>query len=53
MKVGFGSAGAEIIRNNLEEVGNKDVLALSKKGRVHTCIFLFCDIRQFTDATGK
>lgn len=51
MKVGFGSAGAEIIRNNLEEVGNKDVLALSKTGRVHTCIFLFCDIRQFTDAT--
>jgi len=51
MKVGFGSAGAEIIRNNLEEVGNKDVLALSKKGRVHNCIFLFCDIRQFTDAT--
>jgi hypothetical protein len=51
MKVGFGSAGVEIIRNNLERGRNKDVLFLNKQGTTVSCIFLFCDIRQFTDAT--
>lgn len=51
MKVGFGSAGVEIIRNNLERGRKKDVLELSKQGTTVSCIFLFCDIRQFTDAT--
>jgi class 3 adenylate cyclase len=50
MKVGFGSAGVEIIRNNLEGK-NKSMLTLSGKGSTVSCIFLFCDIRQFTDAT--
>ena len=50
MKVGFGSAGVEIIRNNLEG-RNKSMLKLSGKGSTVSCIFLFCDIRQFTDAT--
>ena len=50
MKVGFGSAGVEIIRNNLEG-RNKSMLTLSGKGSTVSCIFLFCDIRQFTDAT--
>jgi len=53
MKVGFGSAGVEIIRNNLEgEPGqSKNTLILNEKGSTVSCIFLFCDIRQFTDAT--
>mmetsp|Transcript_22930 Transcript_22930/g.37765 ORF Transcript_22930/g.37765 Transcript_22930/m.37765 type:complete len:1179 (-) Transcript_22930:80-3616(-) len=51
MKVGFGSAGVEIIRNNLERGRKKDVLELSRQGTTVSCIFLFCDIRQFTDAT--
>jgi len=51
MRVGFGSAGVEIIRNNLERGRHKDVLFLSKQGGTVSCVFLFCDIRQFTDAT--
>ncbi len=51
MKVGFGSAGVEIIRNNLERGRKKDVLELSRQGTTVSCIFLFSDIRQFTDAT--
>jgi class 3 adenylate cyclase len=51
MKVGFGSAGVEIIRNNLEKGQNKNMLKLSDGGSSVSCIFLFCDIRQFTDAT--
>jgi class 3 adenylate cyclase len=51
MKVGFGSAGVEIIQNNLEKGQNKNMLILSSQGSTVSCIFLFCDIRQFTDAT--
>ena len=51
MKVGFGSAGVEIIRKNLEKSQTKNTLLLSEKGLTVSCIFLFCDIRQFTDAT--
>ena len=51
MKVGFGSAGVEIIRNNLEKGHNKNNLVLNSQGSSVSCIFLFCDIRQFTDAT--
>lgn len=51
MKVGFGSAGVEIIRNNLRKGQSKNVLILSSEGSTVSCIFLFCDIRQFTNAT--
>ena len=51
MKVGFGSAGVEIIRNNLEKGQSKNTLILSSQGSTVSCIFLFCDIRNFTDAT--
>jgi class 3 adenylate cyclase len=51
MKVGFGSAGVEIIQNNLEKGQSKNMLILSSQGSTVSCIFLFCDIRQFTDAT--
>jgi len=51
MKVGFGSAGVEIIQNNLETGQNKNTLILNSQGTTVSCIFLFCDIRQFTDAT--
>jgi len=51
MKVGFGSAGVEIIRNNLKQGHNENMLVLNSQGTTVPCIFLFCDIRQFTDAT--
>lgn len=51
MKVGFGSAGVEIIRNSLEPGKSKNMLILNSQGSTVSCIFLFCDIRQFTDAT--
>lgn len=51
MKVGFGSAGVEIIRKNLEKGQSKNMLVLSSQGSTVSCIFLFCDIRNFTDAT--
>ncbi len=51
MKVGFGSAGVEIIRHNLQQGQNKNMLILNSQGSTVSCIFLFCDIRQFTDAT--
>ena len=51
MRVGFGSAGVEIIRNNLQKGQNKNLLILNSQGSTVACIFLFCDIRQFTDAT--
>ena len=50
MRVGFGSAGVEIIRDVLTKDEKKDI-DLSQPGSKVTCIFLFCDIRQFTDAT--
>jgi len=51
MKVGFGSAGVEIIRNNLEKGQTKNMIMLSSQGSTVSCIFLFSDIRQFTDCT--
>lgn len=55
MKVGFGAAGVEIIRESLEEQSQEphknDGIFLNSKGSTVKCIFLFCDIRQFTDAT--
>lgn len=51
MKVGFGSAGVEIIRHNLQKGQNKNTLLLNTQGSAVACIFLFCDIRRFTDAT--
>jgi len=51
MKVGFGSAGVQIIRNNLQKGQSKDTLEFNSQGSIVSCIFLFCDIRGFTDAT--
>lgn len=51
MKVGFGSAGVEIIRQNLEKGHSKNMTLLNSKGSIVSCIFLFSDIRNFTDAT--
>mmetsp|Transcript_20576 Transcript_20576/g.44963 ORF Transcript_20576/g.44963 Transcript_20576/m.44963 type:complete len:1245 (+) Transcript_20576:360-4094(+) len=55
MKVGFGAAGVEIIRESLEaqsqEPQKNEGIFLNSKGSIVKCIFLFCDIRQFTDAT--
>lgn len=52
MKVGFGNAGVEIIRHNLST--NRQTgqgIGMGDGGITVSCIFLFCDIRQFTDAT--
>jgi len=52
LKVGFGSAGAEIIRNYLERSrSSKANLQLNTCGSTISSIFLFCDIRNFTDIT--
>jgi len=55
MKVGFGAAGVEIIRQSLDQQSQDaqkhESIALNSKGSTVKCIFLFCDIRQFTDAT--
>uniref|UniRef100_A0A7S4JJH8 Guanylate cyclase domain-containing protein n=1 Tax=Odontella aurita TaxID=265563 RepID=A0A7S4JJH8_9STRA len=51
MKVGFGSAGVEIIQGNLKKGQKKEITFLNTQGSTVSCIFLFCDIRQFTDAT--
>ena len=55
MKVGFGAAGVEIIRQSLDQqsqdIQKHEGIALNSKGSIVKCIFLFCDIRQFTDAT--
>ena len=50
MKVGFGDAGAKIIRQSLLESEKNGTGEDSGKTNV-SCIFLFCDIRRFTDAT--
>lgn len=51
MKVGFGAAGVQVIRKRLEEGELGDSLVLNNQGVSVHCIFLFCDIRSFTDAT--
>lgn len=53
MKVGFGKAGAEIIRQSLEKPLPNDIAFLRRKSSDTnvSCIFLFCDIRRFTDTT--
>ena len=47
MRVGFGAAGAEIIRQNLSS-GVFDPIV---KGKMITACFMFCDIRKFTATT--
>ena len=47
MQVGFGAAGAEIIKQNLQS-GAFDPMI---KGKRITAIYMFCDIRRFTDTT--
>ena len=50
--IGFGNAGVEIIRQNLlRDSTTISKLVLDQSGSIVNCIFLFCDIRQFTDAT--
>ena len=48
--VGFGSAGVEIIRSNLD--ARNDVVSFENLGGliVH-CVFVFGDIRRFTDVS--
>lgn len=54
MRVGFGEAGAEIIAQNLDlsnEGGTGKSLNLLGKGNKIHSIFVFCDVRNFTDTT--
>mmetsp|Transcript_3732 Transcript_3732/g.7136 ORF Transcript_3732/g.7136 Transcript_3732/m.7136 type:complete len:1172 (+) Transcript_3732:180-3695(+) len=53
MQVGFGKAGAEIIRQSLEKQPPHKIAFLRRKSSDTnvSCIFLFCDIRRFTDTT--
>lgn len=46
--LGFGDAGSEIIAKNIAKKGSIDPMIPGKKV---FCIFGFCDIRNFTDAT--
>ncbi|CEM03412.1 unnamed protein product [Vitrella brassicaformis CCMP3155] len=48
MALGFGEAGTFIIAKNLESTEGVNPMV---PGRKVTCIFGFCDIRNFTDAT--
>lgn len=48
LALGFGEAGSEIIGSNMKNVGDVDPMIPGKK---KCCIFGFCDIRNFTDAT--
>ena len=48
LAVGFGEAGTELIAKNIESYGSLNVMMPGKKVM---CIFGFCDIRNFTDAT--
>lgn len=48
LAVGFGEAGTELIAKNIESYGSLNVMMPGKKV---ICIFGFCDIRNFTDAT--
>jgi len=49
MNVGFGSAGVDIIRSNLRR--KQDVHFQNLVGTTVSCIFVFGDIRQFTDVS--
>ena len=57
MKVGFGSAGVEIIRSNIGKSFHYDKsnsLSMANPQRYTStvaCIFMFCDIRGFTDSS--
>ena len=53
LKVGFGAAGVDIIRQGLQksQTQAQTSLVLNSRGSLVKCIFLFCDIRQFTDTT--
>jgi class 3 adenylate cyclase len=49
LALGFGEAGSEIIATNMKKGGGEVDSMLP--GRKSYCIFGFCDIRNFTDAT--
>lgn len=48
LAIGFGEAGTDLIAKNIESYGSLNVMMPGKKV---ICIFGFCDIRNFTDAT--
>ncbi len=48
LALGFGEAGSEIIGSNMRTTGDLEPMIEGKK---KVCIYGFCDIRNFTDAT--
>ena len=50
LALGFGQAGSEIIARNMKAHSSGDVDPMLP-GEKMICIFGFCDIRKFTDAT--
>lgn len=52
VKVGLGEAGADIITRSLSDGrSGESQLNLTSSGKLVDSIFVFCDIRQFTDTT--
>ena len=49
LALGFGEAGSEIIAMNMQRVGGEVDPMIP--GKITYCIFGFCDIRNFTEAT--
>jgi class 3 adenylate cyclase len=53
MRIGLGAAGADIISRNLvlDAAPRQEGLDLRMAGRLVSAVFVFCDVRNFTDAT--
>ena len=53
MRIGLGAAGADIISRNLvlDAAPRPEGLDLRMAGKLVSAVFVFCDVRNFTDAT--
>ena len=49
VRIGLGEAGADIISRHMQDVGVN--LDLRSSGKLVSSIFVFCDVRNFTDTT--
>lgn len=56
VRIGLGEAGADIISRHMQDGGDADggggnKLDLRSSGRLVSALFVFCDVRNFTDTT--
>jgi class 3 adenylate cyclase len=56
VRIGLGEAGADIISRHMQDDGDADggvgnKLDLRSSGRLVSALFVFCDVRNFTDTT--